>query len=214
MSLSVSKLIAVEGIEGSGKTEQIKRVTEELIKRGMTVKTLGFPRKTGPMSELIYSTLRGENSLNPQTLQILIAADFHDMQKEIKQWLRDFDIVMLDRYTTTNMAYSLAQGFNPVLFKGLHRDLIKAHDIMLDVHPNLGISRKKKSGIQSKFDEDVAMMEAVRRIMMEIVPITQRVIGDRPLEEITKDIITLIYQAPHKKRMIYRINSMCYNHSI
>jgi len=108
------KLFVIEGVDGSGKSTQIKLLSEFLKKKGYSTGFLHFPRTDSPyFGEMIARFLRGEfgslNEVDPYLVALLYAGDRRDASEMIKGWLRDRKIVLLDRYTYSNIAYQCAK---------------------------------------------------------------------------------------------------------
>lgn len=107
-------LIVLEGLDGSGKSTQIRLLTEYYENEGKKVHFLHFPRlDVSYWGEMIASFLRGEygdiDQVHPQLVAILYAGDRWDASKEIVQHLANGEIVFLDRYVYSNIAYQCAK---------------------------------------------------------------------------------------------------------
>lgn len=108
------KLFVIEGVDGSGKSTQIKLLTEYLRKKGLETEFLHFPRMDAPyFGELIARFLRGEfgslDQVDPYLVALLYAGDRKDAAAMIRNWLDNKKIVLLDRYTYSNIAYQCAK---------------------------------------------------------------------------------------------------------
>jgi dTMP kinase len=82
--------------------------------RGYNCEYLHFPRTDAPFfGELIARFLRGEfgslNEVDPYIVAMLYAGDRKDSSEMISKWLGDNKIVLLDRYTYSNIAYQCAK---------------------------------------------------------------------------------------------------------
>ncbi len=108
------KLFVIEGVDGSGKSTQLKLLSEHLISKGHNCEFLHFPRTDAPyFGELIARFLRGEfgslNEVDPYLVAMIYAGDRKDAADKIKGWLEKKKIVLLDRYTYSNIAYQCAK---------------------------------------------------------------------------------------------------------
>jgi dTMP kinase len=108
------KLFVIEGVDGSGKSTQLNLLREFLSGEGYKCEYLHFPRTDSPFfGELIARFLRGEfgslNEVNPYLVAMLYAGDRNDAAGTIRNWLNDNKIVLLDRYTYSNIAYQCAK---------------------------------------------------------------------------------------------------------
>jgi len=108
------KLFVIEGVDGAGKSTQIKLLKDFFSKKGYACEYLHFPRTDTPFfGELIARFLRGEfgslNDVDPYLVAMLYAGDRKDASTTISSWLAEGKIVLLDRYTYSNIAYQCAK---------------------------------------------------------------------------------------------------------
>ncbi|MCX6333622.1 MAG: dTMP kinase [Bacteroidia bacterium] len=108
------KLFVIEGIDGAGKSTQIRLLREYFSRRGYSCEYLHFPRTEEPFfGELIARFLRGEfgsiNEVDPWLVAMLYAGDRKDAADLIRGWLNSGNMVLLDRYTYSNIAYQCAK---------------------------------------------------------------------------------------------------------
>lgn len=111
------KLFVIEGLDGSGKSTQIKLLKDHLIHKGHGCEFLHFPRTDAPyFGELIARFLRGEfgslKDVDPYLVAMLYAGDRMDASGQLRSWLENKIIVLLDRYTYSNIAYQCAKFDN------------------------------------------------------------------------------------------------------
>lgn len=107
-------LVVVEGLDGSGKSTQVKRLREYLQSRCGELEYIHFPRYDSPVyGELISRFLRGDfgsiEEVNPQLVALLFAEDRHGAGPAMRRTLEDGGIVLLDRYVYSNIAYQCAK---------------------------------------------------------------------------------------------------------
>jgi dTMP kinase len=108
------KLFVIEGVDGAGKSTQIKLLRDFFLNKGNDCEYLHFPRIETPyFGELIARFLRGEfgalNEVDPYLVAMLYAGDRMDAASLIGNWLKEGKIVLLDRYTYSNIAYQCAK---------------------------------------------------------------------------------------------------------
>lgn len=108
------KLFVIEGVDGAGKSTQINLLREYVSKKGYNCEYLHFPRTEAPFfGELIARFLRGEfgslNEVDPYLVAMIYAGDRKDASDLIRIWLEKGKIVLLDRYTYSNIAYQCAK---------------------------------------------------------------------------------------------------------
>jgi len=108
------KLFVIEGVDGSGKSTQLKLLRKYITQKGYECEFLHFPRTDAPyFGELIARFLRGEfgtlKEVDPYLVAMLYAGDRKDASSIIQNWLVNKKIVLLDRYTYSNIAYQCAK---------------------------------------------------------------------------------------------------------
>lgn len=108
------KLFVIEGVDGAGKSTQIKLLKEYFNLKGYNCEYMHFPRTETPyFGELIARFLRGEfgslDQVDPYLVAMLYAGDRKDASDLISGWLKSGNIVLLDRYTYSNIAYQCAK---------------------------------------------------------------------------------------------------------
>jgi len=108
------KLFVIEGVDGSGKSTQIRLLKDYFSEKGYRCEYLHFPRTDAPFfGELVARFLRGEfgslGEVNPWLVAMLYAGDRKDAAELIGDWLSKGSIVLLDRYTYSNIAYQCAK---------------------------------------------------------------------------------------------------------
>ena len=106
--------IVLEGLDGAGKSTQIKQLRALLSQRGIKSEYVHFPRVEAPVfGELIARFLRGElgsiESVDPYIVALLFAGDRADMAPQIRKWEAEGKVVIVDRYVYSNIGYQCAK---------------------------------------------------------------------------------------------------------
>ena len=106
--------IVLEGLDGAGKSTQIRMLQELFARRGVACRYLHFPRFDAPVfGDLIARFLRGElgtvEAVDPYLVALLFAGDRGDAAAEIRQWLASGEAVVLDRYVYSNVGFQCAK---------------------------------------------------------------------------------------------------------
>jgi dTMP kinase len=107
------KLIALEGIDGSGKRTQLDLLAGELDARGLATFRISFPRYESFFGKLVGRYLNGEfgslETVDPHFSALLYAGDRLEAKPEIDAALSGGKIVLADRYIASNMAHQSAR---------------------------------------------------------------------------------------------------------
>ncbi|MBC2682101.1 dTMP kinase [Corynebacterium anserum] len=106
-------IISFEGVDGAGKNTLVTAVEKELLAREVAVARLAFPRyeHSTPAhlaQEALYQRM-GDLTDSIYGMATLFALDRHDVADELAELDGDGYVVLLDRYTASNAAYSVAR---------------------------------------------------------------------------------------------------------
>ena len=181
-------LIVLEGLDGAGKSTQVKRLREYLTQRCGSLEYIHFPRYEAPVyGDLITRFLKGEfgsiEAVHPQLVALLFAEDRHGAAPAMRQALKEGKTVLLDRYVYSNIAYQCAK-LKDVQERGKLRDWIFNTEygnfelpkpdlnLFLDVpigfveqsltHQREGQDRNYLAGAQDIHEASIAFQKAVR----------------------------------------------------
>ena len=80
-------LIAIEGVDQSGKETQAQRLRERLREAGHKVRLLSFPDYGTSIGEEIARALQGEREYGPDVMQLLFVANRHERREAILEWV-------------------------------------------------------------------------------------------------------------------------------
>ncbi len=108
----MGKIIVIEGIEGSGKETQSKLLVESLNEIGIKAIEFSFPMYDTPTGRIFKDCLLNNNnyfseridSLDPELVCLYTAADRKYNINKINKYLDNDYIVIINRYTSSNMA--------------------------------------------------------------------------------------------------------------
>lgn len=154
-------LITFEGIDGSGKSTQIKKLKNFLLKK--KINNTYFTREPGGtnLGEATRKLLLKNDAINPlnQSLILLLTASRYEHYKKIiLPNIKKKKIVISDRFTDSTFAYQcgsnkelgkLLKYLNNKLFANFNADLT----ILLDIRAEEAMKRLKKRKINNSFDK-------------------------------------------------------------
>lgn len=107
-------LLAIEGIDGAGKGTLCRELLALAKGAGIRAATLSFPRyEETQFAELIGRYLRGEMGAIDQVpvryAALLYGGDRFESRDRLLAMIADHDLVILDRYVASNIAYNAAK---------------------------------------------------------------------------------------------------------
>ena len=111
----MGKIIVIEGVNDSGKETQSKLLAKALKHEGYKVVEFSFPMYKSPTGKIFKNCVLGKDgngyfpegyeNLNPYVVCLYTAADRKYHKEKIEKYLQDGYIVILNRYTSSNMAH-------------------------------------------------------------------------------------------------------------
>src|SRR5260370_21176031 len=103
------KLIALEGIDGSGKRTQLDLLAHALEWRGLSIERIAFPRYDSCFGKLAGRYLNGDfgplEAIDHHLSALAYAGDRFEAKSEIESALAAGKIVLADRYIASNLAH-------------------------------------------------------------------------------------------------------------
>ena len=137
-------LIALEGIDGTGKSTQARRLTANLEAAGWAVVATSEPTE-GEWGKRIRRLARqGRENVAPEDeLDYFLRDRMEDVEETIRPALQAGKIVVTDRYYFSTMAYQGALGLDPKRIREMNESLFPRPDLvlLLSADPQLGLGR-------------------------------------------------------------------------
>jgi len=183
-------LIAIEGLDGSGKTTHARILNENLRKYGHNSEYTKEP-SIGKIGNFIQGMiLYGNIVTEPAVEALLFAADRVDHIKNfVEPRLRQGRIIISDRYIHSSLAYQGARGVDLKWLRSINEFAPKADiSFYIDVPPEVALSRKR--GPKSVF-ERLDFQTRVRNIYLEFAEAKElRLInGNNPLNRVQEELL-------------------------
>jgi len=108
------KLIAIEGIDGSGKRTQVGLLEKALRAQGRDVYSTGFPQYDSWFGKMVGQFLNGDfgnlETVDPHFSALLYAGDRFEAKSRLELALYENKIVLADRYIASNLAHQTARA--------------------------------------------------------------------------------------------------------
>jgi dTMP kinase len=152
------KLIVLEGVEGVGKTTQVKLLAERLTKAGIQCVALREPGGT-PVGDAIREILlQPEQEITAATEALLFMASRAELiKREIQPSLEQGMIVLLDRFFLSTYAYQVhGRGLPEAEVRAANRlatgGLVPDLTLLLDLPAGEGLARADSRGARDRME--------------------------------------------------------------
>ena len=189
-------LIAIEGIDGSGKTTIAKKIVEWLNEKNIKALYTSEPTRS-PIGLLIKDKIiSAEKRQDARIEALLFAADrlWHVINEIIPSLSKNI-IVVTDRYYFSSIAYQGALGAPISWVKELNKFAPKPDlSIYIDITPEEAIRRKSRQGNVKKLFENIRYLSKVREIYLNMVGDGELTLinGMEPLEKVVDEALVLV----------------------
>jgi dTMP kinase len=190
--------IVLEGIDGSGTTTQLGRLTTALRARGRRVTATREP-SPGPIGLLLREILAGKHAnpdgttLDGRAMALLFAADRRDhLTREIEPALAAGCDVISDRYLLSSLAYQAVEADRAWVER--LSEGVRAPDltVLLDVDIGVAAQRRLKAGRPvERYDADGTLARVAEnyRKLAAVVPDVVLLDGRASIDDVTAAIL-------------------------
>lgn len=212
------RLIVFEGVEGSGKSTQLRRSQQWLIESGW----LAWLQSQGQISTLVTTREPGGTILGREIRQLLLSQPtselLHDraelllfaadraqhVEVFLQPHLATDALILCDRYTDSTIAYqgygrgldlALIGQLNQIATGGLHSDLT----LWLDLEATTGLDRTRQRGTHDRIEQnDPSFHQRVQAGFAKLAEQSDRTIridASQPEDLVAQSIQTALEQA-------------------
>lgn len=122
--------IVLEGIDGTGKSTQVRRLGEWFVSRGREV-VLSREPTDGPWGKKLRESAATGRLPADEELQYFLNDRRQHVAETITPALAAGKVVILDRYYFSTMAYQGARGFDPAEIRRLNEEFAPRPDLLL-----------------------------------------------------------------------------------
>jgi len=162
MSKRRGRLIAIEGIDQAGKRTQTNLLAAKIRATGRPISVWNFPDYNTPLGRQLKAYLRRRVHLDLHAVHLLYAANKWEVVERLKDEIEAGRVVIVNRYTPSNIAYGLAHGLGREWLLTLEEGLPKPDLVfVLDVSPRISQLRKRRA--RDVHESDLRYLTKVRK---------------------------------------------------
>jgi dTMP kinase len=187
------KFIVVEGLDGSGKSAQIKLLIDYLKQQGKEVVETKEPTIDSQAGIKIKQALKKEIIIEPLDLQKLYVQDRKEhLENKVIPALKLGKFVVSSRYAFSTFAYGYCDGLDVGLLVKLNEQfLLPDLTIVFDVSPESCVKRIDSRGEAKELFEEKEKLTKVNEIYKKIPAMFENAViinGERRIAEVFEDI--------------------------
>ncbi|MDR2613663.1 MAG: dTMP kinase [Deltaproteobacteria bacterium] len=148
-------LLALEGLDGSGKSTQARLVAEALQAAGHAVSSFREPAPDGELGRKLKTLMPGSRPEPREELRLFMIDRAYDVNTRILPALAGGGVAVMDRYILSSVSYQGARGILP-------SDILRQNlafpwpdlTIVLDIEPEKGLERIRegRGGLTPAFE--------------------------------------------------------------
>ncbi len=197
-------IVAIEGIDAVGKNTHSLLLSRWLKRKGVDTARMSFPDYDTPIGKEIRSFLSGRRAYPIELQHLLFAANRWEKLEDIRSSLRAGEVVVVNRYTESNLAYGKANGLDTAWLASLENGMPRADLVMvLDASPSSLSSRRpgdskdvyeKSSSLQGKAQK--AYRELARKRGWSLID------ADGPVGDVQASVAKAVRDALERDRGI------------
>lgn len=189
-------LIVFEGIDGTGKTTQIRLLAEQLEKRGLDVIATREPTD-GTYGKKIRELYSNRNSVTKkEELELFLQDRKEHVEDLIQPALLQGKVVLTDRYYLSTAAYQGAAGIDPEIILKENEAFAPCPDLAIIIELPVDESVLRIEKYRKESLNDFEQEESLRRVAKVFASINRnfirRVDGLKNIDDVHKEIMVHI----------------------
>lgn len=196
-------LIAIEGIDGSGKTTQVNLLAKALTKLGLTAVVSKEPTD-GKFGKLLRESAFSGRRSPEEELNLFILDRKEHVKGLISPNLQSGNIVILDRYYFSTIAYQSARGLSAKEIREKNEEFAPIPDLLfiLDVSVDTSLQRIGVRDGEGNDFEDRDNLEKCKKIFETMDgPFLFRVNGENEQDFVHQEILSIVKEQIETKEL-------------
>jgi dTMP kinase len=161
-------IVAIEGIDAVGKNTHSLLLYRWLRRKGVDTVHMSFPDYDTPIGKEIKSFLSGRRAYPIELQHLLFAANRWEKLEDIRSCLRAGKVVVVNRYTESNLAYGKANGLDTAWLASLENGMPKADlVVVLDASPS-SLSSRRPGDSKDVYEKSAALQDKAQKAYREL----------------------------------------------
>jgi dTMP kinase len=190
-------LVGIEGIDAVGKNTQSLLLSKWFGKKGAKTTRMSFPDYDTSIGREIKSFLSGRRTYPAELQHLLFAANRWEKSEEIRLRLEAGEIIIVNRYTESNLAYGMANGLDATWLANLEKGLPRADlVIVLDASPK-SLSSRRPGSRKDAYERSSSLQRTAQKAYRELARKRgwKLVDAERPIKEVQAAVLKTVREA-------------------
>jgi dTMP kinase len=185
-------IFSLEGIDASGKKTQSLLLQKWLDSKGIRNEYISFPDYSTVVGQEIRAFLSGTKSYSIEARHMLYSINRLEHKDTIEKWLADGEVIVINRYCDSNLAYGAASGLSIEWLTSLESKM-PAADYIFYLKADSQLSRERKSD-RDKFEIDIDFLRRVTSVYNALAKTSNwfTIDADNSIESIRYEITRLV----------------------
>jgi len=168
MKVQGGYIVAIEGIDAVGKNTHSRLLFRWLRRKDVDAMHMSFPDYGTPIGREIKSFLSGRRAYPVELQHLLFAANRWEKLEDIRSCLRAGKVVVVNRYTESNLAYGKANGLDTTWLASLENGMPKADlVVVLDASPS-SLSSRRPGDSKDVYEKSSALQDKAQKAYREL----------------------------------------------
>lgn len=163
---------------------------------------MSFPDYRTPIGREIKSFLSGRDTCTAQVQHLLFAANRWEKHDEILSHLREGELLVINRYTESNIAYGVANGLKMEWLANLEKGLPRADLVLVLDAPTQSIMPRRPEARKDLYEKDGILQRKAQKAYKQLAPkLGWELIDARgSVREVQKRVLDSVKQALARDR--------------
>lgn len=168
MKIPGGYIIVIEGVDAAGKGTQSRMLYEQLSKKRIKVARMAFPDYETPIGKEIRAFLSGKRVYPAELQHLLFAANRWEKLEEILSHLSAGKVIIIDRYTESNLAYGLANGLRAGWLANLEKGLPASNLVLVLDAPVRSLASRRPDTTKDSYERSSTLQGKAKNAYREL----------------------------------------------